>query len=124
MAQACRPMVKHSYNENEEIPIVEPVGAGLPLKDTGAPVSRVMPSGYGVRTRDKIADAVRHWCGPARVPGSSLTVRNDPIPVVGPSSSSVLVASLSVSPGPVVTELRRSTRERHLPPKLRDYVKS
>ena len=115
---------RHLYHENEDIPLVEPVGAGLPLEDLVAPTSRVMPSGYDVRAREELADAVEPWSDPARVPGSSPNVRADPIPVGGPSSFSAPVAGSSVSSGPVATELRRSTRERHPPPKLKDYIKS
>ena len=90
------------------------------MEDMVAPASRFIPSGYNVGTKDEIADAVESWSGPARIPGSSPTVRADPIPVVGPSLSSVSLTGSSVSFGPVVTELRKSTRERHPPPKLKD----
>ena len=76
-------MVKrHLHDENEEIPVVEAVGSRLPLKGTGALVSRAMPSGYDIGTRDEIADVVESWSGPARISGSS------PVPVVRLSLSS------------------------------------
>ena len=111
-------------DENEEIPVVEAVGSGLPLKGTGALVSRVMFSGYHVGTRDEMADVVESWSGPARIVGSSPTVRADPVPVVRPSLSSVPVASSSVYSDPVATEPRKSTRECHPPSKLKDCLKS
>ena len=30
---------RHSHSENDEIPVVDPVDAGIPLKDMGAPLS-------------------------------------------------------------------------------------
>ena len=115
---------RHLYHENEDRPTVEPVGAGLPLEDLVVPASQYMPSGDDVRARDELADAVEPWSVPARVPVSSPNVKADPIPVGGPSSSAAPVTGSSVSSGPVATELRRSTRERRPPPKLKDYVKS